>query len=192
MTLHSEVKLLNMHRINYIANADPNLIIMCISATSWLSSQSNYNIEHRTTSFEYIWIQTWTAKAGTYSKNSTFMFHQLTTSKLIMEEHEETIVTWTDLSDKNNTQSNLENSKKLVIEVCFPRYLLMKLTFFARKTVLTITYVSFWGSNLVVISGPQLPNCRRGRTANPGKDAFSLCMMRVSFKNRKNQNQIPK
>jgi len=35
-------------------------------------------------------IQTWTAKAGTYSKNSSFNIDQLTTSKPIKEEQEET------------------------------------------------------------------------------------------------------
>lgn len=40
--------------------------------------------------------------------------------------------------------------------------------------ILTMTYVSFIGSNLLVTSGPQLPNWRRGRTWNPGKEAWDL------------------
>lgn len=59
---------------------------------------------------------------------------------------------------------------------CVCKNLLMKMKCFARKRVLTRTYVSFWGSNLVFISGPQVPNCRRGRTVNPGKDAVALCV----------------
>jgi hypothetical protein len=38
---------------------------------------------------------------------------------------------------------------------------------------------------LEFISDPHVPNCKRERTLNPGKDAFSLCMMRVSLKDQK-------
>lgn len=38
----------------------------------------------------------------------------------------------------------------------------------------TRTYVSLSASNFVVISGPQFPNCRSGRTLKPGNEACAL------------------